>query len=149
MTKAAELPTQPALPVGRGRGATRLASVADVSAKRETNAIWLLRTGYRAFNAGDTEAAIGLMCIDVDWPNLTDGGREHGHDAVRLYWARLLSVIRPRFEIKDFRLGHGRVWVYLHETIEDTRGPIAHQHLWHVYLFRDGLIARMDVRGPA
>ena len=148
VTKAAELPTQPALPVATGRGPVRgLTSDADASTKRETNAIWLLRTGYRVFNAGDTEAAIALMCVDVDWPNLIDGGREHGHDAVRLYWSRLLSLMRPRYEVEDFRLGHGRVWVYLHETIEDTRGPIAHQHLWHVYMLRDGLIARMDVRG--
>lgn len=151
VTTAADLPIQPALPVATGRAPVRgLTSQADGSTKRKTNAIWQLRTGYRLFNAGDTEAAIALMCFDVDWPNLIDGGREHGRDAVRLYWSRIFSLMRPRFEIKDFRLGLGRVWVYLHQTIGDTRGhPIAHQHLWHVYMFRDGLIARMDVRGGA
>jgi ketosteroid isomerase-like protein len=47
----------------------------------------LLRRTYEAFNAGDVEAVLTLMHSDVDWPNAIEGGRVHGRDAVRAYWA--------------------------------------------------------------
>ncbi len=110
--------------------------------------MWLLNLAYRAFNSRDIEAAIALMCIDVDWPNTMEGGRELGHEAVRRYWSRLFRVLSPRVEPLEHRSEYGRVVVKVRQRIEDTRGqPLAHQHLRHVFSFREGLIARMDVRG--
>ena len=43
----------------------------------------LLRRAYEAFNARDIEAVLSLLQPDVDWPNVMEGGREHGHEAVR------------------------------------------------------------------
>jgi hypothetical protein len=47
----------------------------------------LLRRAYEAFNARDLDGALAPMHPDVDWPNAIEGGRVHGHAAVRAYWA--------------------------------------------------------------
>ena len=54
----------------------------------------LLRRAYAAFNARDIDGALALMHPDVDWPNGMEGGREHGHDAVRAYWERQFAADR-------------------------------------------------------
>ena len=38
------------------------------------------------------------MHPDVDWPNMIDGGREHGHAAVREYWRKQFETTDPRVE---------------------------------------------------
>src|SRR2546423_6310406 len=48
----------------------------------------LLRRTYAAFNARDVDAALANAHVDVDWPNVIEGIRIHGHDEVRAYWAR-------------------------------------------------------------
>lgn len=44
-----------------------------------------LTRAYERFNARDIDGALELMHPDVDWPNGMEGGREVGHDAVRVY----------------------------------------------------------------
>src|SRR5262245_64120316 len=55
----------------------------------------LLEGTYEAFNARDVDRALSTMHSDVDWPNGMDGGRVHGHDAVREYWTRQWRSIDP------------------------------------------------------
>ena len=76
-----------------------------------------LRRAYEAFNARDVEAALALMHSDVDWPNAIKGGRVHGHDALRAYWAGQFATIDPRVEPR----------------------------VVHVYTLRGGLVERMDI----
>ena len=38
------------------------------------------------------------MHPDVDWPNGMEGGREHGHAAVRDYWTRQFGLIDSHVE---------------------------------------------------
>jgi ketosteroid isomerase-like protein len=108
----------------------------------------LLRRGYEAFNARDIDGALALMHPDVDWPNGMEGGREHGHAAVRDYWTRQFGLIDSHVEPLRFTPDdEGRIVVDVHQTVRDLAGNlISEQDVQHVYTVRDGLIARMDIR---
>jgi hypothetical protein len=107
----------------------------------------LLRTVYEAFNRRDIDAVLVTLHPDVDWPNAWEGGRVHGHDAVRAYWTRQFAEIAPHVEPQAFSLtDDGRVAVEVHQVVRSLDGaPLADQIVSHVYGFRDGLVARMDV----
>ena len=110
----------------------------------------LLTDVYAAFNRRDVEAVLALMCPDVDWPNVMEGGRAHGRDEVRTYWRRQWGVLDPHVEpvrIKDDETA-GTI-VDVHQVIRDLSGRVLKdQIVQHVYYFRDGLIARMEIRTP-
>jgi ketosteroid isomerase-like protein len=108
----------------------------------------LLRRAYAAFNARDVEGALRLMHPEVDWPNGMEGGREHGHDAVRAYWTRQFELIDSKVEPIGFsREGEGRVVVDVHQVVRDTEGKlISEGDVRHVYTLRDGLVERMEIR---
>lgn len=107
----------------------------------------LLRHAYAAFNARDIDGALAVMHPDVDWPNGMEGGREVGHDAVRAYWTPQFGLIDSHvepvgFEVKD----DGRIVVDVHQVVRDLDGGLLSDgHVRHVYTFRDGLVARMDI----
>lgn len=108
----------------------------------------LLRTVYAAFNARDIDAVLAAMTGDVDWPNAWEGGRLHGHEAVRAYWTRQWAAIDPHVEpvAIEPREG-GRVAVEVEQTVRDLDGQVvAAGTVVHVYEMRDGLVARMDVQ---
>jgi hypothetical protein len=102
---------------------------------------------YAAFNARDIDALLEQMTADVDWPNAWEGGRVHGHDEVRDYWSRQWSMIDPSVEPVTFNVRpDGRVAVEVDQVVRGTDGAVlAEGRVVHVYTFRDGLIARMDV----
>jgi ketosteroid isomerase-like protein len=110
----------------------------------------LLRRAYAAFNARDVETVIALMHPDVDWPNAWEGGRVHGHAAVRDYWARQFEVIDGRVEPVTFALDpDGRVVIDVHQVVRDRGGALLSDgHVQHVYRLRDGLVEHMEVREP-
>jgi len=108
----------------------------------------LLRRAYEAFNARDIEGALALMHSDVDWPNAMEGRREHGHEAVRVYWTRQFGLIDSHVAPVGFSEDdEGRVVVDVHQVVRDTAGGlISDGRVQHVYTLREGLIERMDVR---
>jgi ketosteroid isomerase-like protein len=89
--------------------------VTDMTAERG-----VIERAYAGFNARDLDAVLALLSEDVDWPNLLDGCRAVGREAVRAYWER--QVVR---DLDGRELSSGRVR--------------------HVYAFADGLVRRMDV----
>jgi hypothetical protein len=102
---------------------------------------------YEAFNARDIDAALALMTADVNWPNAWKGGRVHGHEGVRDYWTRQWATINPAVEPVTFttRLG-GSIAVEVDQVVRDLDGAVlAEGRFIHVYVFRDDLVARMDV----
>jgi ketosteroid isomerase-like protein len=111
----------------------------------------LLRTTYEAFNRRDIDAVLTTLRPDVDWPNAWEGGRVHGHDAVREYWTRQFAAIDGRVEPVGFSArDDGRVAVEVHQVVKALDGSVlADQTVTHVYTFRDGLVERMDVIDPA
>jgi hypothetical protein len=102
---------------------------------------------YRAFNAREIDALLEEMTSDVDWPNAWEGGRVSGHDAVREYWTRQWSEIDPTVEpVAVSTLPDGSIAVEVHQTVRALDGSvIAENRVRHVYVLRDGLVARMDV----
>ena len=111
----------------------------------------LLRSAYRAFNAREIEAAIGLMHPEVDWPNAWEGGRVLGRAAVRDYWTRQFASISGKVEPEGFtEEPDGSVTVDVHQVVHDARTGelISDTRVRHRYRLEDGLIVRMDVLEP-
>jgi ketosteroid isomerase-like protein len=110
----------------------------------------VLLRAYAAFNARDIDGALAVMRPDVDWPNGMEGGRELGHDAVRAYWSRQFGLIDSHVEPESFDEVDGKIVVQVHQVVHDRDGALlSDQRVEHVYTLRDGLIARMDIRGPS
>jgi uncharacterized protein YndB with AHSA1/START domain len=133
---------------GLRRGAERAsveAVVDTTSPPPEVQA--LLRRAYTAFNERDIDAALVLAHGDVDWPDMIDGGRIQGHDAVRAYWERQFAVTAPHVEPQTMAMDQdGRAVVVVHQVVRDLDGAVlVDECVHHVYTVRDGLIARMDV----
>jgi hypothetical protein len=106
-----------------------------------------LSYAYAAVNLGDIETALTLMSEDVDWPNTIEGGREHGRDAVRVYWTRLFGLLVPRFDVLGVRdAGRDRTLVQAELRFSDplTGQPLAYQDIEHVFTWRGSRVARMD-----
>ena len=107
----------------------------------------LLSGAYDAFNARDIAAALAVMHPDVDWPNGMEGGRIHGRDGVRDYWTRQWAAIDPHVTATGFTARpDGSVAVDVHQLVRALDGAlIGEGDVQHVYVFRDDLVARMDV----
>ncbi len=101
---------------------------------------------YDAFNARDLEELIAFLCEDVDWP---DGeARLHGRKAVRTHWSRQWARTRTHDEVTDvIDLGPGRTAVRIAQVVRNLDGVVLSTGAFEqAYEFRDGLVARMDMR---
>jgi organic hydroperoxide reductase OsmC/OhrA len=109
-----------------------------------------LRELYAAFNARDVDAVLAAMASDVDWPNVLEGRRITGRDAVREYWAGQFAVMDPRVEPLAIRdAGDGRIAVHVHQVVRDLEGAVqADDLVVHTYALKGGLVERMDVDVP-
>jgi uncharacterized Fe-S cluster protein YjdI len=103
---------------------------------------------YTAFNARDIERVLSHLATDVDWPNAIDGGRLHGHEAVRAYWAQQFTVVNPTVTPTDVAADDdGRTLVTVHQVVRDLSGAVLKdQYVQHVFELRGNAIARMDIR---
>ena len=110
----------------------------------------LLYRTYDAFNARDIDAVLATMASDVDWPNGWLGGRMRGHDAVREYWTRQWQEIDPVVRPEGFLLlPDGRLRLDVRQIVRDRSGNLLSEGMvGHVYTFRDGLIAKMEIMAP-
>lgn len=108
----------------------------------------LLRRAYEAFNARDIDVAVELMDPDVDWPNAIEGGRVHGREGVREYWARQFENSSPNVAPQRFWIDENDMVVAeVHQTVRDLEGAVVvDQTVAHAYRLRDGLIGYMEVR---
>jgi hypothetical protein len=109
-----------------------------------------IRRLYDAFNARDIDALLAQMTADVDWPNAWEGGRLLGREAVRDYWTRQWAAIDPSVTPRSLAARpDGSIAVDVDQVVRALDGAvIAEQRVRHVYVLRDGLIARMDVEAP-
>lgn len=110
-----------------------------------------LYTVYRDFNARNIEAILSRMHPEVEWANGMEGGHVHGRDAVRDYWTRQFTIVNPHVEPLSIEPDkRGRWLVEAHQVVHDTAGNLPRDVIvYHWYLFRDGLIARMDIAQQA
>lgn len=102
---------------------------------------------YGAFNARDVEAVLVALVPDVEWPRAWEGDWIRGHDAVRDYWTRQWAEIDPRvFPIGYLMLPDGRLRLDVRQTVRDLSGNLLSEGIVaHIYTFREGLVARMEV----
>ena len=106
----------------------------------------LIRDIYASFNAKDIEAVLAHLDPDVDWPNAWEGGRLHGHDAVRDYWTRQFAEIDPQVEPLEIATAGDQTVVTVHQTARTLAGEVVDDRtVTHTYTIRDGRITRMDV----
>jgi ketosteroid isomerase-like protein len=110
----------------------------------------VLRDLYAAFNDRDIDRLLAAMTPDVDWPNVLEGTRVHGRDAVRTYWEAQFAAIDPHVEPVAIETAGDTAVVTVHQTVRDLDGNVlTDQVVEHVYTFREGSVARMDVRPHA
>lgn len=108
-----------------------------------------LRSLYASFNARDADAVLARLAADVDWPNAWEGGRLRGREQVGDYWRRQWAAIDGTVEPTGFEtMDDGRIAVSVHQVVRDLDGNlISEGEVRHVYTFRDGLVASMEVEG--
>ena len=110
----------------------------------------MLRRMYEVFSTDERDTFV-VRCLapDVDWPDVLDGTRLHGREAVRAYWARQFAAAHPLVRLEGLRLDHDGEAVVA--TVRQGLRTADEDH-WagtveHVYRFGgDGLVTRMDVR---
>ena len=114
----------------------------------------LLRRMYEVFATDERDAFLPhCLAPDVDWPNMLDGGRLHGREAVRAYWARQFATGTPLVRLEGLAPG-GSAEVTVATVRLGVREPSgerwAGETVEHVYWFgADGLVGRMEVRAGA
>ncbi|PAZ17586.1 hypothetical protein CLM62_01985 [Streptomyces sp. SA15] len=106
---------------------------------------------YEVFSTDERDAFVPhCLSPEVDWPNMLDGVRAHGREAVRAYWARQFAAGHPLVRLEGLRLdGDGEAVVATVRTgMRDASGERwGEETVEHVYRFGgDGLVTRMDVR---
>jgi hypothetical protein len=108
----------------------------------------LLQKMYAAFNRREIEAVLSQLDPDVDWPNGMEGGREQGRAAVRNYWTRQFALVHSNVEPVNFTTEEdGRIRADVHQVVHDNSGKLlSDQMVQHIYTFRNGLIAHMEIR---
>ena len=119
-----------------------------MTAAETSSELELLHRAYDAFNRRDFESVLAMMRPDVDWPNGMVGGRMVGVPAVRDYWRRQFELLESRVEPLAFTpKADGRIAVKVHQIVHDKSGQlVGDQIVDHVYAFRDGQIASMEIR---
>ena len=107
-----------------------------------------LRRIYAAFNRREIDTVLAAMHPDVDWPNGWEGGRVHGHAAVRDYWTRQFKAVSSNVEPQGFRTDEdGRIVITVHQVVHDLAGRLLSDSMVeHVYSIENGLIRKMDIR---
>jgi len=108
----------------------------------------ILLKAYRDFNARDFEAVLASMQNNVVWANGMEGGHVHGKDAVRAYWTRQFTTLDPRVDPVRIEPDEQGNWVVeVHQVVHDMQGELlVDTTVFHLYQFRDQLIASMDIR---
>ncbi|MBB4195610.1 ketosteroid isomerase-like protein [Rhizobium aethiopicum] len=114
--------------------------------------IKILQHIYERFNKRDIDAVLSALAEDVVWANGMDGGHVYGREAVREYWTRQWSMIDPHVEPVGFhRTADGAIIADVQQSVRDLQGqPLQGQKtVGHVFRFRDGKVARFDIRDAA
>lgn len=103
---------------------------------------------YEAYNRRDIAAASHFLTPDVDWPDMAEGGRLTGPDALAAYWARNDQSIQV--ELAPYAYGvapDGRLIADLVLTVHNRRGQLwSETTVRHLFTLREGLISRMDIQ---
>ncbi len=107
----------------------------------------LLTKVYEAYNRRDFAAFSAFLAPDTDWPNMVEGGRLIGPEALGAYWARNDKMITIDIALVSIAaLPDGRVAADVNQIVRNLAGQV-----WsdtcerHIFTLRDGMIAKLDV----
>ena len=107
----------------------------------------LLTKVYDAYNRRDFAALSACLTPDTDWPDLVEGGRLIGPEALGAYWARNDKMITVDIAVVSIAtLPDGRVAADVNQIVRNLAGQV-----WsdtcerHIFTLRDGRVARLDV----
>jgi ketosteroid isomerase-like protein len=107
----------------------------------------LLTRLYDAYNRRDFADFSAMLAPDVDWPNLIEGGRLVGRDALRDYWLENDKSITVDSAPVDFiPLADNQIAVDVNQIVRNLAGQVwSDSCVRHVFTLRDGAVARLDV----
>ncbi len=110
----------------------------------------LLTKVYDAYNRRNFADFSALLTPDIDWPDLIEGGRLIGREAVGAYWARNDKSITIDIAVVSLTdLPDGRVAADVNQIVRNLSGQIwSDSCVRHVFTLRDGMVARLDVEIP-
>jgi hypothetical protein len=114
------------------------------------NAQTLLTRLYDIYNRRDFAAFSILLTPDVDWPDLVEGGRLTGREAVGASWARNDKSITVDIALVSFAtLPDDRIAADVNQIVRNLAGQVwSDSCVRHVFTLRDGLIAKLDIEVP-
>lgn len=107
----------------------------------------LLTRFYDIYNRRDFAAFSTFLTPDVDWPDMVEGGRLIGREALGAYWARNDKSITIDIAVVSITaLPDGRIAADINQVVRNLAGQV-----WsdtcerHIFTLRDGLVARLDI----
>jgi len=113
----------------------------------------LAQGAYEAFGRGDMPALTGVMTDDIEWVHPADpnenpnGGTFTGKEAVLGWFGGLAATTDFKtFEPRELIAQNDKVvsLVYVEATVRETGRTFA-GHEAHVWTFRDGKVARIQI----
>jgi len=107
----------------------------------------LLTRFYETYNRRDFVAFSAFLAPEVDWPDMVEGGRLIGPEALGAYWARNDKMITIDIAVVSIAaLPDGRVVAAVNQVVRNLAGQV-----WsdtcerHIFTLRDGKVARLDI----
>jgi len=102
---------------------------------------------YAAFNARDLERMGRAFHVEVEWPDLLEGGVLHGRQTVVDYFRRQFALMQPEAEIIDITpVGEDQAIVHVQYAVRDAQGGLWSDTQARLrFTFADGLIRRMAI----
>ena len=107
----------------------------------------LLTKVYDAYNRRDFADLSAFLAPDSNWPDMVEGGRLIGPDALGAYWARNDKLITVDIAVVAITaLPDGRVAADVNQIVRNLTGQV-----WsdtcerHIFTLHDGKVARLDV----
>lgn len=107
----------------------------------------LVARTYKSFNKRNIPEAISTLQPDVQWAHGSECGYIYGHEEVATYWTRQWKLVDPRIEPLRFTLlDNGQLEVKVRQIVKDLKGFLLFDGIaLHIYTFREGLIAKMEI----
>lgn len=110
----------------------------------------LVRDAYRRFNDGDISGLLDLLDDDVELPDVLNGTKLRGIDAVRQYWEHEFELVEPALFVSDIvEIGDALLLVVVQEVYDratrNRLGPGV--KAVHRVTFRGDRIASIEYTG--